>query len=622
MAKQSTAILYAFSAAVLAFALLHAQLGFFIIDEVLYLFAADTFRLGGGLILDNGLHLAPSTDLNWTELVPLGPSGLTSQYPPGTTFVWAPLLSLFGERAIIVLSAVAAVGAVFATRGLALRLFGDPVVAVIASLLLLFATFMLEYAFVYWPHTMSVWTVALSFCLFLDALDDRRGTVLPAMLSGLVLGVGLLFRLDAFLLLPIFTVLAVTFAARPVRLLIGGAIGVAPAFAILALVNREKFGTFNPLSYGGTDGLTRLEVYLPFAAVGLAALALLALVRLRPPTSRTWPPIAAAATVVVVAAVALIPALRAFVADYAVGSYRLLIDSRNIESELNGVVALPNGTTLFWGLPKKALAQSMPWLGLLLILTLPGFWRGRARSLAIALTFAVIFSFPFAATAWHGGMSSNMRYFLPLMPFLAILAAVILDYLMQRAPGHGPTLAVAVIAGAAFPWMWTALAPTGLAGAHQIWSLYLFAAVAFVALAAAHIPSPRTTIAALVLGGLGLGTAAFNTASDMYTSQLRRAEARPLSDLAYGYSGKVLIYDLMLRSALVDPDQVIALRSRHRDGPDEVLVRAALADEYRVLMPAATATAFVERFAAYDLRTAEGPGNMAEVFWADRPTVE
>jgi len=618
MARHSTAVILAIGAGLLLFAVFQARIGFFIIDEAIYLFAADTFRLTGGFLLDNGLDLARSDDLLWTSLLTLGPDGLTSQYPPGTTFVWAPLLSLFGERSVVVLNAAATVGTLFAIRGLALRLFGDPAIAVGACLLFLFATFTLEYAFVYWPHMISVWTIVMSFNLFLDAMDDRRGTLMPAVLSGLVLGAGMLFRLDNVLLLPVFAVLAVLFAVAPLRLLAGGAAGILPAFLLLALVNQQKFGTFNPLSYGGKSGLTNIEVYLPFGGAGIAGLAVMAVFRARPVPRKYWPALAGLCVAACLSLILLLTSVRDLIANYALGSYLLMVDARNTSSGLSGIVPMPDGTTLFWGLAKKALAQSLPWLGLLFLLTRPGLWRGRARSIAIVLIFAAIFSFPFAATAWHGGMSSNMRYFLPLMPFASVLGAVLLKELLEGSASRKRVLIGSVVAGLAAACLWTLLAPSGLAGAHQIWSLYLFFATVVAALAAAHLRLPATAIAALVVGGAGIGTAVFNTASDTLISQLRRDGGRVLTDLSVGYTGKVLVYDVVLRSALVDPDQVVALRRNAGAVPDEVLVRAALAGGYRVLMRDRWAMEFTELHDAYAWRDAEGPLDMAEVFEAVR----
>lgn len=613
MARHSTAALFAIGAGLLLFSLFHARLGFFIIDEAIYLFAADTFRLTGSLILQNGLDLEQSDDLLWTNLLSLGPGGLTSQYPPGTTFVWAPFLSLFGERSIIVLNALATAGALFATRGLALRLFGDPAAALGACLLYLFGTFTLEYAFVYWPHMVSVWTIVLSFSLFLDAMDDKRGTVLPAALSGLILGAGMLFRLDNVLLLPVFAILSVLFAVAPLRLMAGGALGILPSVLILGLVNQQKFGTFNPLSYGGKSGLTNIEVYLPFAGVGLLVLLLLGMFRMYPPR-RSWPVLIALGGVAGLAALSAVPPLRSIAADYVVGGFRLMVDARSTYSAPAGIVPMPDGTTLFWGLAKKALAQSLPWLGLLFLLTQPGFWRERARSNVIVLIFVAIFSFPFAINAWHGGMSSNMRYFLPLLPFVSVLGAMLLKELVVGSAGRIRLLGASTLAGLAASFLWAASAPTGLAGAHQIWSLYLFVAVAASAIVAAHLRRPGTALVVIVAGGMGIGTAVFNTASDTLTSQLRRDGGRVLTDLSVGYTGKVLVYDVLLRSAFIDRDQVVALRSHAGAVPDEALVRAALAGGYRVLMREKWAVEFTGRYDAYSWRDTEGPVDLAEVY--------
>ena len=53
-----------------------------------------------------------------------------------------------------------------------------------------------------------------------------------------------------------------------------------------------------------------------------------------------------------------------------------------------------------------------------------GAGRGvQRRSVALVLVVAGLWALPFALRAWHGGLGSNMRYLLPLLPGLCALAA-------------------------------------------------------------------------------------------------------------------------------------------------------------------------------------------------------
>ena len=81
------------------------------------------------------------------------------------------------------------------------------------------------------------------------------------------------------------------------------------------------------------------------------------------------------------------------------------------------------GQLLFWGYPKKALIQSLPWMPLIIIPAINAL-RGRDVNAVglcmLAIAAPICF---YALSHWHGGGSYNMRYFTLALPFLAILAA-------------------------------------------------------------------------------------------------------------------------------------------------------------------------------------------------------
>lgn len=597
MARRGNSILWGVSAALVLYGLLAASLGFFTIDEVIYLFAADTLRLQSSLILDNGYWLHPSVDLEWTELLTAGPNGLTSQYPPGSAVLWAPLMAVFGDRATVMVNVFATIATLFVTRALGRQLFRDERVALGAVVLFLFGTFALEYSFVIWPHMPAVLAAPLGFLLFLRALDRDGGEIGPAVLSGLVIGAGITIRVDTLLVLPAIAILTILHAKRPVRVLAAGALGLMPAFILLALANDVKFGTLNPISYGGKAGHTNAAGYWPFLVILVVALAALVVLRLMEgaPVPRRWRLVGAVAVAAILLAV---PKTRLLVGAYAEGLWSLVVDARAIESPLAAIQAMPDGTVSFWGLSKKALGQSMPWLGLLGLLATPWLWRQHRRALTSIAVLVAIWSFPFLVRSWHGGMSSNMRYFLPLFPVLSVLGAALMRELAARA-GDARALARGGLAGALLALSWTLLHPTGLAGAQQMLATWAFGAVLLASLAAGFAQARAATGLALLLAGVGVGMAVFNTAADTVISQIRREFGRPLSDVTARVPGKALIYTAMLRSALIDPEQIVAVPHWQANGPDEALIRRALEEGYRVWMPEGLAESLLLQHPGY-----------------------
>ncbi|MEO0946129.1 MAG: glycosyltransferase family 39 protein [Pseudomonadota bacterium] len=556
MALKLNGLLLVIGAALLVYALTAARLGVFIIDEAIYLFAADTFAATGGFKLQNGLHLSQSADLFLSNLLSQGPDGMTSQYPPGSAVVWAPLVERWGVRGIVVFNTACLVAAVFVTFALARRLLSAELAA-LASLLFLFGTFALEYAFVLWPHSVSVLTVLLAWLLFLQALDADRRAFALAFASGLILGAGVLFRIDNVLAVPAFGLLAILFAARFGAVAFGGIVGLAVPMAMLSLANMMKFGTLNPLSYGVKDGgSTNLSVYVPFAAVLLALAGVAWLVRSG--KLRAMPVSIGLAIAVVVAAGVFVPEVQRMAVKYANGVMRLVVDARQIPSPFSGVMDMPDGTRSFWGLSKKALGQSLPWLGVLLILLRPRAWAGQGREIASAAALCVLFTLPFLLRNWHGGMSSNMRYFLPVLPVISILAVVALRHLLNGDRELIRTVLLAVLVGLASSFAWMMVTPSALAGAHQIWALYVFGVAVLASLAWVVVPSLPATKTTLLVAGFGIGVSVFNTATDTLISQLRRGQNEVLVDLSSAYEGKALIYGAQLRSAFQSPDQILA----------------------------------------------------------------
>lgn len=612
MALKINGLLLVLGAVLLGYAIFAARLGAFIIDEVIYVFAADTFAATGGFVLQNGLHLSSSTDLFMTNLLSNGPGGITSQYPPGSTVLWAPLIERWGIRGIVVFNAACMAGAVVVTYALARRLLSAELAA-LASLLFLFGTFALEYAFVFWPHSVSVLTVLLGWLLFLRALESERRAFACAFAAGLVLGAGVLFRMDNVLALPAFGLLAILYATRFGAVAFGGAAGLVVPMLLLSLANMVKFGTLNPLSYGIKDGgSTNLSVYLPFAVI-LVVLAV-AVWFLRTGKMRLTPLWLGLGVTGVAIVTVFVPEVQRLGLKYVVGVLQLVVDAREIPSRFAGVQDMPDGTRSFWGLSKKALGQSLPWLGVLLVLLRPQARGAHNREVASAVVLCILFTMPFLLRNWHGGMSSNMRYFLPVLPVLSILAVVSLRYLVAGDRALVRSVLLAGIFGLASSFVWMMLTPSALAGAHQIWALYVFGVVVLSALAWLVVPSVPATKTVLLVAGFGIGVSVFNTGTDTLISQLRRAQNEVLTDLSARYDGKAVIYGAQLRSALHSPDQIVAAVSIGEKMPDEALVRAAFQNGYRVLMPQAFAELLAAANPEYRWQAVDGPVVLVELF--------
>ncbi|NNC54471.1 MAG: hypothetical protein HKO07_01980, partial [Pseudomonadales bacterium] len=384
----------------------------------------------------------------------------------------------------LLINALAAVGTLFATHLVALRLFDSMKVANIAVALFGVFSFMPEFAVAFWPHMVSILSVTLAFYFFLRALDEAPA-FLWAIASGLALGGGLLFRLDGVLLLSTIALVTALYAQKPLMVFAGGAFGLMPGFALMAWINSVKFGTFNPISYGHTAGAAVDPTkYAGFAAVaGLVTLVIWA-VRVRggvPRVPGITPRLVAFLVVLgLVVAVVFVPQVERLVMRVAKGFYALMIDSRAIEDTRPGVRRGAENTWFFGGMMKKALGQSLPWLGVLAALVVLPTAQQR-RSIMIVLIFAVLWSLPFILRSWHGGLGSNMRYFMPMLPVLSALSAWVIAALLERIDNPARPVLAGVLLGFGAMYAWLMLRASGVAGVQQVLSTYvLFAVVVLV----------------------------------------------------------------------------------------------------------------------------------------------
>lgn len=567
-----------------------ASAGFFTLDEVIYSMGAQAFVSAGRFTVENGAGGLASADLGiW--LLRDGSGGFVPQYPVGSAVVGSPLVTVFGEKALIVLNVAAGIGTLVVSHALARRLFLSRKVADLSVFLLALCSFWAEYVLGHWPHSVSIFATTLALLLFVGALDRADRAWIPALLSGLAVGMGVIFRLEVVLVLPVILAATILYAVRPVQVFAGGAVGLAPMLGLLAFANHLKFGTWNPLSYGSSGGGTDLSGHLPAGAVILLVLAGLVVIRRFGSVAipGRWLAMTAALAGFLVLT---LPSLALMASRLATGVQALLLDATTIVDPRSPVRPQADGTQLFWGLPKKALGQSLPWLGCLALLAGVA-WGDRRRSVVIVLMFFAIWAFPFLMLSWHGGLGSNMRYFLPTMPALCALAAWLILRLVDRAGDWRPAVA-GCLAAVGLAQVWLLVAPDRAVQLHQIASTYALYAVLALSLVGGLAAQPALDRAVLIAVGAGVGLAMTLALGDFRNSQHIRVAMAERSQAAAAIPGRVVFYGppKAFAGTITNPDHLIALPALPDMQFDFQFIANACAADFRVVMPKAFATGY------------------------------
>ena len=449
-------LLLALGAFHIFFALFLNPPGYFSGDETVYYLMTRDFAQTGGLEIFNGYDELPSRELA-LENVRMRDGKLVPQYPYLFPLLAYPLFKLAGFKGLFLLNAAAFIGTVLLCYLLARRLLRDRELALNACLILVLATYSWEYAHGAWPHSLATFLVVAAFYLGILALQEEnvRRSLLLSGAAGLVAGFGAGVRLDVIFVLP--AVIAPLLFCKPGkwRQALAAGLGILPGMVVLAVTNHMKFGTYSPLSYGRTTGATSgIGPYLPIAGLALLfAVAFWGGLRLRERSGlRKRKGVVFLAIPILMLAVW--PDFWHILGRWGKGIYQLVVDLRIRDLGIleGGLSRTQNGGVVYLGTLKKSLLQSCPYLVVLLIPLLAAWRHPQERRILgplflVPSTFIGIYSF----FAWHGGQGFNMRYFLPALPFTAILTAVAWNTLSQcqRNP-HGylyllfgvPTVAV------------------------------------------------------------------------------------------------------------------------------------------------------------------------------------
>lgn len=407
----------------------HAAPGPLSVDEAIYHWMAKSFSDSGSLDVWNGYAEFPSPELHHRYIRAQGDK-LFPQYPSLFAIFAFPFYRIFGFFGLFVMNSASFVGVVLFSFLAAWRLFDDIDLALNACLILVLATFAWEYSQAAWPHAIALFFVMAAFFLGVEAYYalNRRQALLLAAASGAVGTIGLGMRLDGIFVFPAL-VLPFLFARpwRPFEALMVG-LGTIPALVPLAAINYVKFGVLDPFSYGSGPGV---QVVSPWPVLAAATVVLFAWACTRPVFTQRLGRMQQASTVGVgIAAILLLllitPAgilLVRTVADAYIG----IVDIRAFPTDVVVAVRSAGGGVLYVGAHKKALLQSLPYLALLLVPALR-MTRRDADFTALAILFLTpmtVIGFYSYSIPVHdtGGLCLNTRYFLPGLPFIAILCA-------------------------------------------------------------------------------------------------------------------------------------------------------------------------------------------------------
>jgi hypothetical protein len=426
------------------------QTGYLSGDEVSYEWQARAFSLGNGLDLTNGLpgHHSELFGVDTAKVIDVRDGMAYSKYPPLAGLLAAPLYGLLGMRSLMVVNSLAFVVLMGATASLSRHWSSNPNAAGLSLIFLMFGSPLWIYSVALWPHMLALALVFCALALSLRAAEQHSTQALmSAAGAGLCLGLAMTARLDAIFAAPAIAwpwIGQVPLRWRPA--IAAATAGMLP-LAGLSWANSLKFGSFNPLSYGVSMS-TRGWVFIPLLFVAMCGLAArlaweLPAVRARVHAYRRT---LATTTLLLFAVALLAEPVRTMTAGTLRGLWALLFDLAWVPPSVEpALVRTPNGALAYgWGV-KTSLFQGAP----MLAIGLANVPRGENALLRSTFMVAIAcYLMGFCPTSWHGGFCFNLRYFLPLVPLLAIAAAGTLAPLLAD-PAGGTGLRM----GAAFGFL-------------------------------------------------------------------------------------------------------------------------------------------------------------------------
>lgn len=400
-------------------------------DEGIYHWMVKSFAETGRLDIWNGHEEISSPELRYPLLV-LHKDKLYPQFPFGFELLAAPFYLVSGFLGLFVLNSICFIAGTVLWILAARRLFEDADLALNSALILVLGTFAWEYSQAAWPHSVALSFAAGAFyCLvrafYAESTVQARGF---AALSGLIAGFAPGIRVDGILILPAL-ILPFLFAGpmRPVET-VAVCVGLLPGLALSSWTNFLKFGTFNPISYGGSGGTPGTPLILPAILGGVIVATIWVLTR-----SRSIKLVGRhkLLTAVGLAALALgtikaFPAVRVLLESFLDNAYNCLVDVRALSHSHAFSQRTASGGVIYAGAHKKAFLQSLPFLPLLIVPAAMWIRKDKDRSalaLLLPVPICVISFYCYLHIALHagGGFCLNQRYLLYSLPFISILSA-------------------------------------------------------------------------------------------------------------------------------------------------------------------------------------------------------
>jgi hypothetical protein len=261
-----------------AFALHLSPAGPLTYDSGTYHMMVKAFLQGRGFKIWNGYEELPSPELLVAQL--RAPQGhLVSQYPEGYTLLAAPFYAAFGFRGFFLLNSLCFVALLALIFRIGRRWLSERG-ATVACLVYAFGTFAWEYSQSSYPHLATTLFIVVALdrvtavLASLDGSAARSWTLRQAFFAGLACGAAVTVRLDS--VFAVSAILVPFLLRRPpsISLILAAVGGLSPALLFLATVNRFKFGTWSPFSYGapGLGLVGGVHPYLPIAGAGAAVL--------------------------------------------------------------------------------------------------------------------------------------------------------------------------------------------------------------------------------------------------------------------------------------------------------------------------------------------------------------
>ncbi|WP_417786549.1 hypothetical protein [Tenacibaculum sp.] len=408
----------------------------FSIDEIVYnMMARDIWR-GDFFHIKNGYDVFPFDSMTMLLLKP-NEGELSSQYPILYPLISAPFVSFLGIKGLVFVSMTAHFFSIYGIYKISAIFLKNRSLCIFVSLVFGFGTFSLEYALSAFSHSLSA--SALLFSIYFLVINKKL-KYRNFFLSGLFIGLATLVRLDSILILAAIAVWGLGMYRFPQAIKNGGVIafGFFPSILILSGINFVKFGTFNPFTYGTSvvqneDGYDNTSAHFPLLLLIVSFL-------LSSIFYKSMSCFLVESTrkiifsfVFLLVLLYLVNLIYPFIFENIYnGIVGLFFDMRylGILSPEPAMKIAENGSILYYGIVKKSLFESLPILSVGMFSIILYFFKNKdyfdSRLLLIWMS-ALFLVLPFLILGWHGGLSYNQRYFIPVIPFLLLLSLLVFE---------------------------------------------------------------------------------------------------------------------------------------------------------------------------------------------------